>query len=248
MSILKKEFVLDETRMPKHVACIMDGNGRWAKKRGLPRTAGHKVGVDRVLDIINACKELRIEVVTVFAFSTENWKRNEEEISYIFKLLEDMVDSRLEYFKKENVKVTMIGTLDRLIGKYDSLKEKLERVLNETRYNNGLIFNIAFNYGSHDEIVGAVRNICKDVNEKRVQISDIDESLFESYLMTKGLPDIDLMIRTSGECRLSNFLLWQLAYSELVFTKTAWPDFDGKELRKCILEYQTRNRRFGNLN
>jgi len=247
MSILKKEIVLDKNKMPRHIACIMDGNGRWAKKRGLPRTAGHKVGVDRVLDIINECKELEIEAVTVFAFSTENWKRSEAEVTYIFKLLEDMVDSKLDYFKRENIKVTMIGNLDRLIGKYDSLKSKLEKVLKETTNNNGLVFNIAFNYGSHDEIICAVKNIAMDIKDEKIEIKDINESLFEEYLMTKGLPNIDLMIRTSGECRLSNFLLWQLAYSELVFTKTAWPDFNGKELIKCIYEYQTRDRRFGNV-
>lgn len=247
MAIRKKEIILNSNNMPKHIALIMDGNGRWAKKRGLPRTAGHKVGAERIFDILEAGKELNIEAITVFAFSTENWKRSEEEIRYIFKLLEDMIDNRFDDFTKENIKVRMIGTLDRLDGIYDSLKSKIIKVMDATKDNTGLIFNIAFNYGSHDEMIRAIKNLTQDVKDNKVSIDSINESLFENYLMTKGLPSIDLMIRTSGESRLSNFLLWQLAYSELIFTPTHWPDFNARALKECIYEYQNRDRRFGNV-
>lgn len=247
MAIRKKEIILNSNNMPKHIALIMDGNGRWAKKRGLPRTAGHKVGAERIFDVLEAGKELNIEAITVFAFSTENWKRSEDEIRFIFKLLEDMIDNRFDDFTKENIKVRMIGTLDRLDGIYDSLKSKIIKVIDATKDNTGLIFNIAFNYGSHDEMIRAIRNLSKDVKDNKVSIDNINESLFEDYLMTKGLPSIDLMIRTSGESRLSNFLLWQLAYSELIFTPTHWPDFNARALKECIYEYQSRDRRFGNV-
>lgn len=247
MKIFNNEIVLNYDLMPKHVALIMDGNGRWAKKRGLPRTAGHKVGAERIFDLVDAAKSLSIEAITVFAFSTENWKRDRKEIDYIFSLLEDSFVKNLDKFKKDNVKITMSGSLDRLVGTYDSLKEKIERVVEETKDNNSITLNIAFNYGGHDEIVMATKNICRDVKAGKINVDEINESLFEKYLTTSGLPSVDLMIRTSGEQRLSNFLLWQLAYSELVFTKVMWPDFDKKELIKCIYEYQKRDRRFGNI-
>ena len=247
MKILKKDIELKKELMPKHVAIIMDGNGTWAKKRGLPRTAGHKVGADRIFDIVECAKELDIKAITVFAFSTENWKRPKEEVEYIFKLLEDAFDTRFDKFKKENVKVTMSGTLDRLVGQYDSLKEKIEKVIEETKNNTGTVLNVAFNYGGQDEIVRATKKIAKDVCEGNLAIEDINDKVFTSYLSTKDLPDVDLMIRTSGQQRISNFLLWQVAYAEFIFTNTLWPDFDGSELKKCIYEYQKRDRRFGNV-
>ena len=248
MGIFKKsEISLDYNNIPKHVALIMDGNGRWATKRGLPRTAGHKAGAEALFSIARAAQELNIEAITVYAFSTENWKRSKEEIDYIFKLLETSFDEKYESIKRDDIRIRMIGTLDRLVGQYDSLKAKLEQIIEDTKDNKGVTLNIAFNYGGHDEIVRAVKRISADVKNDKVMLDDINENLFESYLMTYGLPKIDLMIRTSGETRISNFLLWQLAYSEMIFTPTHWPDFDGNELRKCIAEYQNRDRRFGSV-
>jgi undecaprenyl diphosphate synthase len=241
----KKKINLDYNNIPKHIAFIMDGNGRWATKRGLPRTAGHKAGLEALFSIADAAKELKIEAITVYAFSTENWKRSKEEIDYIFKLLETAFDEKYESIKRDDVRIRMIGTLDRLVGQYDSLKEKMEKVIEDTKNNKGVTLNIAFNYGGHDEIIRAVKKVASDVKENNVKVEDINENLFETYLMTHGLPKIDLMIRTSGEKRLSNFLLWQLAYSEMIFTSTYWPDFNGDELKKCIADYQKRDRRFG---
>ena len=247
MAILKKDIILNSKNMPRHIALIMDGNGRWAKKRGLPRTYGHKVGTQRIIDIINESIDLKIEALTVYAFSTENWKRNNDEIEYIFSLLYEMFDKKMESIMNKNIKVRVLGTLDRLEGKYDLLKQKIEEITNKTKNNTGLMFNVAFNYGSHDEIIRAIKNISKEVKDNSISVEDIDESLLENYLMTKGLPNIDMVVRTSGEVRLSNFLLWQVAYSELIFTNTYWPDFDGYEFRKCIQEYQKRDRKYGNV-
>ena len=239
------DIVLNSELMPKHIAIIMDGNGRWATKRGLPRTAGHKVGSERIFDLVSAAKSLRIEALTIFAFSTENWKRDKKEVNYIFSLLEDGFVKKLDKLKKENVKITVSGNLNKLTGTYDSLKEKIEKVIDETKNNDAITLNVAFNYGGHDEIVMATKNISMDVQKGKINIDDIDETLFESYLTTSGLPSVDLMIRTSGEQRLSNFLLWQLAYSEFVFTNVMWPDFDKKELENAIVEYNRRKRNFG---
>ena len=245
MIFKKKKMDLDYNNIPKHVAFIMDGNGRWATKRGLPRTAGHKAGLEALFSIVDAAKELKIEAITVYAFSTENWKRSKEEVDYIFKLLETGFDQRYDSIKRDDVKIRMIGTLDRLVGEYDSLKAKIEKVVEDTKNNKGVTLNIAFNYGGHDEIIRAVKKVATDVKENNISIDDINETSFETYLMTYGLPKVDLMIRTSGETRLSNFLLWQLAYSEMIFTPTYWPDFNGDELKKCIAMYQKRDRRFG---
>lgn len=242
-----KKLELDTNNIPQHIALIMDGNGRWAKKRGLPRTAGHKVGAQRIFDVLSTCNELNIKAATVFAFSTENWKRKKDEVDYIFSLLEGMLDSNIEKLNKNNIKFRIIGSLDRFKGTYDSLRDKIIEVIEMTKNNTGVILNVALNYGSHDEILEAVKKISQKVANKDIKIEDINEELFEQHLMTNGLPPIDLMIRTSGEERLSNFLLWQLAYSELIFTKTYWPDFDEKELRKCIYQYQQRDRKFGNV-
>lgn len=247
MKIFNKDIILNDDLMPKHIAMIMDGNGRWAKRRGLPRTAGHKVGAERIFDLVNYCVKSKIEVITVFAFSTENWKRDKKEIDYIFSLLEGSFVERLEELKKANVRVIVSGSLDRLVGEYDSLKEKIEKIIEETKDNSELTLNVAFNYGGHDEIIRATKKICEEVNNKAISINDINENLFENYLFTKGLPPVDLLIRTSGEQRISNFLLWQIAYAEFIFTDVMWPDFNENELKKCIYEYQRRDRRFGNV-
>ena len=233
--------------MPSHVAIIMDGNGRWAIKRGLKRKFGHKKGADRIIEIVRVCSELGIKALTVYAFSTENWKRDKEEIDYIFYLLEDLLNSKSSFLIKENVQVRLVGNLDRLIGEYDSLRESFLRIIENTKHNTGLVFNVAFNYGGHDEIVRVTKEISSDISEGKIKTSDINEKLFEQYLYTKEYSNVDLLIRTSGEIRISNFLLWQIAYSEFVFTKTNWPDFTKNKLIKCIAEYQRRNRRFGNI-
>lgn len=240
-------YKLDINNIPKHIALIMDGNGRWATKRGLPRTMGHKKGAERIYDVLDTCKELNIEVVTVFAFSTENWKRSKDEIGYIFKILEEMICDNMEILNENDIQIKVIGDLERFVGEYSSFQNKIIEVIEETKNNKGVILNIALNYGSHAEIINAVKQIAIKVKNSELEIKDINERLFEEHLMTKGLPPIDLMIRTSGEERLSNFLLWQLAYSELMFTNTYWPDFNSKELKRCIYEYQQRERKFGNV-
>lgn len=241
----KKEIRMNNEKIPLHVALIMDGNGRWAIKRGLNRSLGHKQGAQRIKEILLLAKDIGIKVVTVFAFSTENWKRSRTEIDYIFELLEKLLDDNLSEFNKKNIRIQTIGSLEKIAKEYPSLHKKILSALEITRDNSDIIFNIAINYGSHDEIITAIKNLYLDISKKRVNIGNINEEIFEEYLMTKGLPKIDLMIRTSGEKRLSNFLLWQLAYSELIFTPVYWPDFDEYEFKKCIYEYQLRDRRYG---
>lgn len=247
MQILKKEIVLNSKNIPKHIALIMDGNGRWAKNRGMPRTFGHKSGAERIGDILKECIELDVKAVTIYAFSIENWKRDILEIEYIFNLLIETFNKKEESIMKNNIKVNVIGNISKLDGKYEYLKNKIKEIMDNTRNNTGLILNVAFNYSSHDEIVKAIKSICSDVVNNRIILNNINEDLIENYLMTNGTPNIDLLIRTSGEKRLSNFLLWQIAYTELVFTDTYWPDFSVYEFRKCIYEYQRRDRRYGNV-
>ncbi|MEG2799910.1 MAG: isoprenyl transferase [Erysipelotrichaceae bacterium] len=232
------------TNLPKHIAIIMDGNGRWAKKRGLPRTGGHKQGAENIRKIAIACNDLGIKALTVYAFSTENWKRPEEEVNYLSKLLPKMFFNRyLAELKKNNIKVLSLGEIEYFPS---DTRKIIETAIEETSMNTGLILTLAVNYGSQREILLAAKKYAQDVlkDEKKLEIETKD---FEEYLMTKDLPDVDLLIRTSGEQRISNFLLWQLAYSELIFTPVAWPDFTNEELNKCLEEYQTRNRRFGGL-
>lgn len=226
--------------VPRHIALIMDGNGRWAKKRGLPRILGHKEGANRIMDVVVKAKELGIEAVTMFAFSTENWNRPKEEVTYIFNLLEKLLKKGKEKFRKNNIKVKFIGNIDELSNRYQKI---ILKTIEETRDNNGIVMNLAINYGSRNEIIRAIKDISLDYKENK--IDEISEEVFERYLMTSELPPVDLLIRTSGEVRISNFLLWQIAYSELIFTSTYWPDFDGEELEKCIEEYSSRDRRFG---
>jgi len=233
-----------ENSIPKHVALIMDGNGRWAKKRNLPRILGHKEGANRIIEIVLKAKELGIEALTMFAFSTENWNRPKEEVSYIFALLQKLLKKGKDRFKKENIKVTFIGNISELDKKSQKIISKTEE---ETKDNDGVVMNLAINYGGRSEIVEAVKTLIKDYSSGEISESDINESLFEKYLMTCELPDIDLLVRTSGEVRISNFLLWQIAYSELIFTPVYWPDFTPLEFEKCIEEYSGRNRRFGKI-
>lgn len=241
--------MLDFSQIPKHVAIIMDGNGRWAKKHFVPRVAGHNAGMKAMKEIVKESSRLGIEHLTVYAFSTENWNRSEEEISGIFKLVVVYVQNELEELHKNNVKVSILGDY-RAFPK--EARESLDIALLKTRNNTGLHFNIALNYGGRAEILSAVKKCAADFADGKVELSEIDEKYFSEKLFTgeniPRIPDPDLLIRTSGEKRLSNYLLWQCAYSEFVFLDVLWPDFTPQVYRDCIEEYQKRDRRFGGRN
>lgn len=239
--------MIDKNRIPAHVAIIMDGNGRWAAKRGLPKMAGHNAGMLAMKEIVKASDILGVKYLTVYAFSTENWKRSQDEVGGIFKLVVKYVDSELAELHQNNVKVKILGDY-RVVPKV--AVERLEKSLETTKDNTGLQFNIALNYGSRAEIVRAVNNIKKDVESgKLTENIEITEDIISRYLYTGdengNIPDPDLIIRTSGEERLSNFMLWQSAYSEFEFTDILWPDFTPKEYEHLIEQYQNRDRRFG---
>jgi len=233
---------LDLSRLPRHIGVIMDGNGRWATNRGLPRTAGHREGLARVREIVTECVNLGIENLTLYAFSTENWKRPEEEVSFLMNLFRETLKTEVDEMHKQRVRVRFIGEKDKLDPDLVKLFTKLEK---QTENNYGLNLNIAINYGSRREILSVVRSLVRKAIEGEVKESDIDEELFASYLYTAGQPDPELIIRTSGEERLSNFLLWQAAYAEFVFVRPLWPEFGVAEFHQAIYEYQSRNRRFG---
>lgn len=233
------------TNIPQHVAIIMDGNGRWAKKRHMPRVYGHKKGVETLKKIVIRAHELGIKVLTVYAFSTENWSRPEDEVKFLLKLPEDFFDSFLPELMANNIKVTAIGDAKRLPDETQAL---MQRGLDQTAHNTGMILNIALNYGGRQEIVKASQAIAQEVLEGRLDLADINEEQVGKHLMTKALGDNqepDLMIRTSGELRLSNFLLWQVAYSEFYFTDVLWPDFTPQEFDQALAAYQKRQRRYG---
>lgn len=232
---------IDPRRLPAHVAVIMDGNGRWARERGLPRSAGHKQGVETVREVVRLSHELGIKVLTLFAFSTENWKRPAWEINYLMSLPEQYLHTELPELVEKNVRVKLIGDPSRLP---EPVRKAIDRGLRETAANTGMVLNFALNYGSRMEILRAVQALAGDIRAEKIK-HNIDEKLFASYLNTAGLPDPDLLIRTSGEYRLSNFLLWQLAYSELWFTDVYWPDFKRVHLLRAVYDYQRRERRFG---
>ncbi|MCI8780182.1 MAG: isoprenyl transferase [Lachnospiraceae bacterium] len=232
----------EKENVPRHVAIILDGNGRWAKKRMLPRNAGHAAGSRNVEKICKAAWEMGIEYVTMYAFSTENWSRPQSEVDALMKLLHQYLSDCLKTSKKNNMQVRVIGDISKLDI---DLQEKIRELEKFSAQNTGLHFQVALNYGSRNEIVRAVRKIAADVTEGKLVLSGIQEDLFGEYLDTVGIPDPDLMIRTSGEQRLSNYLLWQLAYTEFYFTDVLWPDFDKKELEKAVEYYQKRDRRFG---
>ena len=244
MKIFNKKRTLDLTRIPKHVAFIMDGNGRWAKKRGLPRTKGHEEGAKVIEKLAISAKNLGLQAVTLFAFSTENWKRPKEEVDFIFSLLKKFLSEGKESFSKNDIRVHFIGKIDELDKEFSSL---MRETMEFTKNNKGIILNLAINYGARSEIVEMVKEVAKECVEGKQKIETIDEKVVEQHLMTKDLPEIDLMVRTSGEVRISNFLLWQIAYSELLFTDVYWPDFNEKELERVLIEFQSRDRRFGGL-
>lgn len=238
---------LDPSRIPNHIAIIMDGNGRWAKKRHLPRVAGHKEGMNTVKKVAITASNLGVKVLTLYAFSTENWKRPKTEVSYLMQLPIRFFSTFVPDLVKHNVKVMVMGDTSQLPK---ATQKAVRDAINDTADCDGMILNFALNYGGRDEIVRAVRGIATDVANKRLNLDQISAKTVDDYLMTaplKELADPDLLIRTSGELRLSNFLLWQIAYSEFIFTDQFWPDFDANSLEKAIIKFQQRKRRFGGL-
>ena len=235
---------LDSSRLPKHVAVIMDGNGRWAKRQGLPRIMGHRRGVDVLKDILRCCKDWGIGSLTAYAFSSENWGRPHEEVNFLMTLFERVLRQELNEMIAENVQIRFLGNLGALPK---SLQKEINRSVEATRENRDVRFRVATNYGGRQEIVQACRAIAEQVKHGLIQPEEIDESLFARHLYTADIGDPDLLIRTSGEMRISNFLLWQVAYSEIYVTDTLWPDFDRQEFRRAIGAYQQRHRRFGKL-
>jgi len=225
-------------KVPRHVAIVMDGNGRWAEARGLPRLAGHRAGAENLREILRAAVEFHIEVLTIYAFSTENWGRPREEIEGLFSILEWVIDRELDKLNQQGVQVRHIGELKRIPRE---VQRKVRHAIELTKGNSRLILNVAFDYGGRAEVVAALRRIIAD----NVPVDGIDEALVSSYLYTAGLPDPDMIIRTGGEMRVSNFLVWQGAYSEFYATPTLWPDFDREELRQAVEAYGRRERRFG---
>lgn len=230
--------------VPSHVAIIMDGNGRWAKKRALPRVAGHHEGMKVVRNITIIANELGIKALTLYAFSTENWKRPKPEVEYLMKLPEEFLGTFLPELVEKNVRVEVIGDVSRIPS---HTREAVRKAMEATKHNDGLILNFALNYGSRSEIITAIKNVIKDVKNGLFNEDELNEELFSTYLMTKHLKDPDLLIRTSGELRLSNFMLWQLAYTEFWFTDRYWPDFTEQHFLDAIEEYQNRSRRFGGI-
>ncbi len=226
--------------IPQHVAIVMDGNGRWAKSRGLPRIAGHRAGTENIREIVSACVEFGVKILTIYAFSTENWTRPKEEVTGLMHIFDDAFVRELDELHKQGVQLRHLGRLDNV---KKSLREKVLRGIEITKDNDRLILNVAFNYGGRDDIVNAVRHIVED----HIAVDEINEELFSQYLYTANCPDPDLVIRTSGEHRISNFLIWQSAYAEWIFPDVYWPDFGREQLLKAIQDYGNRERRYGGL-
>ena len=239
-----EDIKLDLNNIPSHIALILDGNGRWAKKRLMPRTYGHRKGAFNIVDVAKSCSKLKVKVISLYCFSTENWSRPEKEVAYLMQF-------PIRFYKKNREKLLNSDYKIMFSGRRDRFSPELTATINEieekTKNHQGLIINICFDYGSYTEITEAVKQIAALYKDNAITLDDITPELINNHLYTKDLPPVDLMIRTSGEERISNFLLWQIAYAELYFTKTLWPDFDEKELEKAILSYQMRHRRFGGL-
>ena len=233
---------IDQNNLPRHIAIIMDGNGRWAKQHAMGRIRGHKKGAQAVRTVVTACREIGIPYLTLFAFSSENWGRPNEEINALMSLLEDYLDKEASTLQKQEIMLTTIGNIERL---YPPVKEKLLEVKKLTEHNRKMVLNLALSYGSRDEIIFAIKKMISDNRSGKLDIDDIDDDTVGRYLFTSNIPDPDLLIRTSDEYRISNFLLWQLAYTELYFTDVLWPDFKKDDLLKAIAVYQRRERRFG---
>ncbi|MHC5354037.1 isoprenyl transferase [Myroides sp. LJL115] len=236
------EQEIDLKKLPQHVSIIMDGNGRWAKKQGFLRTIGHENGVKSVRSTIKTCVDLKIPYLTLYAFSTENWSRPKFEIDMLMDLMVRSLKKELPTFMQNNVMLTAMGNLDLLPSK---VRKNLAEVMETTKSNTGLTLTLALSYGSRNEMIEAIKNISIKVKNNLISPSDIDESIINEHLYTRSLPDVDLLIRTSGEQRISNFMLWQIAYAELYFTEVLWPDFSEQEFYKALLTYQNRERRFG---
>ena len=233
---------LEREKLPKHVAVIMDGNGRWAKRQGLPRIMGHKAGVDTLKDLLRCCRDWGIQALTAYAFSTENWGRPLEEVEFLMTLFERVLRKELREMMQENVQIRFVGNLQVLPP---SLQAEISRSMVDTQHNRGIQFTVATNYGGRQEILHATRAIAHQVQQGLIQPEQIDDKLFENHLYTAGISDPDLLIRTSGEMRISNFLLWQMAYAEIYITQSLWPDFDRAEFHQALAAYQQRDRRFG---
>ncbi|NLC69700.1 MAG: isoprenyl transferase [Clostridiaceae bacterium] len=239
-----RKLKTNKGNLPLHIAIIPDGNGRWANRRGMPRSVGHREGSRVLRDVVLYCSEIGIKYVTVYAFSTENWKRPKSEVDSLMGLIYEFLEKAEEELSGSNIRIRVIGDLQALSGE---LQKEIPRVMELTRSNTGLVLNIALNYGGRSEIARAARIIAKDAIEGRTVIDDINEELISSKLYTSGIPDPDLLIRTAGEKRISNFLLWQCAYSEMWYTDVLWPDFSKKDLLKAIRSYQKRKRKFGGI-
>lgn len=233
---------IDKNKLPQHIAIIMDGNGRWAKKKSLNRISGHIKGVDAVREVVTTCREIGIKVLTLYAFSIENWKRPQEEVNALMELLNNYLRKEVDEMLNNNIRLIAIGRLEDLPP---NVLATLRDTMKKTEKCDGMILNLALSYGGRSEIIHALKGILSDFKDGKVSINDITPEYFSNYLWTRGLPDPDLLIRTSGEFRISNFLLWQLAYTELYVTETLWPDFTREELLKAISDFQLRERRFG---
>ncbi|WP_035290635.1 isoprenyl transferase [Clostridium sp. KNHs214] len=233
---------LDLNSIPKHIAIIMDGNGRWAKEKNLPRTMGHRAGVETIRDIVKACNNLGVKYLTLYAFSTENWKRPRDEVNSLMKLLVEYLKNEFEELDFNNVVINSIGDISKLPK---ICEEELVKAYENTKNNTGLVLNLALNYGGRDELTRAFKNMYKDLNEGKISEDEIVDSTISNYLYTAGMPDPDIVIRPSGEQRISNFLLWQCAYAEFWYSDIKWPDFKRENLYEAIYDYQHRNRRFG---
>ena len=233
---------MENDNLPKHIAIILDGNRRWAKSKGKPASFGHKIGADTLEKIVRYANKIGIKYLTAYVFSTENWKRSQEEVSALMMILQNYLDDFGKRADLENIKINIIGNPNRLSEK---MQKSINNCMERTKNNTGIVFNIALNYGGRDEILRAVRKIANEVKENNLNPDEITENTIQENLYTKNQPDPDLVIRTSGEMRLSNFLLWQIAYSEFLFVQKNWPDFNEQDLDKAIEEYQKRTRKFG---
>jgi undecaprenyl diphosphate synthase len=233
---------IDKEKLPRHISIIMDGNGRWAKKKLLNRISGHMKGVDAVREVVTACRELGIKVLTLYAFSVENWMRPKDEVAALMRLLKEYLIKEGEEMVQNNIRLRAIGRVEDLPR---DVQNTLQETIKKTEQCDGMILNLALSYGGRSEILHAVQGILSDFQKGRIKPEEITPQRFSQYLWTWGIPDPDLLIRTSGELRISNFLLWQIAYTELYVTETLWPDFDRQELFKAIADYQSRERRFG---
>lgn len=235
---------IDFTNIPKHIGIIMDGNGRWAKNRFLPRIAGHKEGMNRVVDIVEECCKIGVKTLTLYAFSTENWKRPEEEVNGLMNILVFYINSQLKRILDNNIIFRVIGDYSKLPS---SIVKLLDNSINVSKNNTGMVLNIALNYGGRAEIISSIKNLYNDISQGKFSIDDLNEESFKDYLYTRENSDVDLMIRTGNEKRISNFLIYQLAYSEFYFTDVLWPEFYADDLYDAIYDFQNRNRRFGGI-